>query len=78
VAIEDTGSGIAADSLPHIFEPFFTTKEIGEGTGLGLAVAQGIVTEHGGWIAVDSTVGRGTRFSIYLPLAAVEPHTAVA
>ncbi len=78
VTVEDNGSGISPDSLPHIFEPFFTTKEIGEGTGLGLAVAQGIITEHGGWIAVESTLGRGTRFSIFLPAATVKPEAAVA
>lgn len=78
VTIEDNGAGISADSLPHIFEPFFTTKDVGEGTGLGLAVAQGIVAEHGGWIAVDSALGRGTRFSIFLPQATVKQDRAVA
>jgi len=78
VSVEDTGSGIAADALSHIFEPFFTTKPVGEGTGLGLGVAQGIVAEHGGWIAVDSAVGRGTRFSIFLPQATMESDSAVA
>jgi two-component system, NtrC family, sensor kinase len=69
IIVEDEGTGIAAADLQRIFEPFFTTKGVGEGTGLGLAVANGIVTEHGGWIAVDSTVGKGARFSIFLPLA---------
>jgi two-component system NtrC family sensor kinase len=69
ITVEDNGTGIAADHLPRIFEPFFTTKGVGEGTGLGLAVADGIVAEHGGWIAVDSAPGRGSRFSIFLPLA---------
>ena len=70
VLVDDTGIGIPPDRLPHIFEPFFTTKAIGEGTGLGLAVAHGIVSEHGGWIAVESEFGTGSRFSIYLPVPA--------
>jgi two-component system NtrC family sensor kinase len=78
VTVADTGSGIAADALPHLFEPFFTTKETGEGTGLGLPVAQGIVAEHGGWITVDSTVGQGACFAIYLPQAVVQPETVAA
>ncbi|HVN88098.1 MAG TPA: ATP-binding protein [Candidatus Binatia bacterium] len=70
VNIEDEGQGIPATQLSRIFEPFFTTKGVGQGTGLGLAVAHGIVAEHGGWISVESTVGKGSRFSIYLPLPA--------
>jgi two-component system NtrC family sensor kinase len=65
--IEDTGIGISAEDMPKIFEPFFTTKEIGKGTGLGLAVSYGIVTEHSGKLSVRSHVGRGTTFTIYLP-----------
>ena len=67
LAVNDQGSGIAPDVLPHIFEPFFTTKDVGEGTGLGLSVSYGIVRDHGGWITVDSAPGRGSTFSIYLP-----------
>jgi two-component system, NtrC family, sensor kinase len=68
--VVDEGAGIAADVLPHIFEPFFTTKGVGEGTGLGLCVSYGIVRDHGGWIAVDSAVEKGSRFSVYLPARA--------
>jgi two-component system NtrC family sensor kinase len=69
VAIEvaDTGAGIAQEDMPKIFEPFFTTKEIGKGTGLGLAVCYGIISEHGGRISVRSNIGKGTTFSIFLP-----------
>ncbi len=69
VCVRDEGHGIASEHLPRIFEPFFTTKDVGEGTGLGLAVTYGIVREHGGWIAVASEVGRGAAFTIHLPVA---------
>jgi signal transduction histidine kinase len=78
VRVEDNGVGIPPDRLPHIFEPFFTTKSVGEGTGLGLAVAHGIISEHGGWIAVESELGKGSRFSIYLPVPADAGETAAA
>ncbi len=67
VGISDTGVGISPENLPKVFEPFFTTKEIGRGTGLGLAVCYGILTEHGGSLDVQSTVGTGTTFTITLP-----------
>jgi two-component system, NtrC family, sensor kinase len=67
VDVIDTGIGIPTDNLPKIFEPFFTTKEVGKGTGLGLAVCYGILTEHGGTLDVQSSVGYGTTFTITLP-----------
>jgi two-component system, NtrC family, sensor kinase len=70
VRIQDQGPGIEPKDLPRIFEPFFTTKDVGEGTGLGLPVAHGIVQEHGGWIAVESEPGRGSAFTIHLPCGA--------
>lgn len=69
VVLSDTGVGIAPENLDRVFLPFFTTKDVGEGTGLGLAVVHGIVTHHGGAVRVDSQVGRGTRFEIELPSA---------
>jgi two-component system, NtrC family, sensor kinase len=68
VVVQDEGPGIPADLIPRVFEPFFTTKDVGEGTGLGLSVAHGIVRDHGGWIAVESELGKGTRFALHLPL----------
>ncbi len=70
IRVDDQGAGIPADQIPHVFEPFFTTKDVGEGTGLGLSVAWGILREHGGWIDVASTPGRGTSFRLYLRPAA--------
>ncbi|MDH3716841.1 MAG: HAMP domain-containing histidine kinase [Planctomycetota bacterium] len=65
--VRDEGEGIAAEDIEQLFEPFFTTKQVGEGTGLGLSIAYGIVQEHGGWIGVESEVGQGSCFTVYLP-----------
>jgi len=68
ISIRDDGSGIPAEILPRIFEPFVTTKDLNHGTGLGLAVSRGIVERHGGKIAVESEVGKGTTVTITLPV----------
>lgn len=70
VEVEDTGQGIPEENLKRIFDPFFTTKPVGKGTGLGLALTYGIVNRHGGRIEVESTVGKGTRFRVSLPIGA--------
>jgi len=66
ISIEDTGTGISKENIEKVFEPFFSTKALDKGTGLGLAMSYGIIKEHGGYIHVDSVVGKGTRFEIYL------------
>ncbi|HVF30389.1 MAG TPA: ATP-binding protein [Pyrinomonadaceae bacterium] len=68
IEIEDTGVGIKTEDLSKVFEPFFTTKEVGMGTGLGLAVCYGIITDHGGRLSARSSLGKGTTFTIYLPI----------
>jgi two-component system, NtrC family, sensor kinase len=67
VEVRDRGQGIPEDARARIFDPFFTTKPVGEGTGLGLSVAYGIVADHGGWIDVASEAGRGSIFTVWLP-----------
>jgi len=81
IAVHDTGGGIAVADIAHVFEPFFTTKPAGSGTGLGLAITKRIVDDHGGRIGVESHRGRGTTFTIDLPvaeLAADEPAAGAA
>ena len=68
LTVTDTGTGIGPDTLDKIFDPFFTTKEIGQGTGMGLSIAHGIIKDYGGTITVDSTVGLGTTFHCYFPV----------
>lgn len=68
VEVADNGTGIPPDVLPKIFDPFFTTKEIGKGTGLGLSISYQIIKDHGGRINVESQIGCGTKFTVWLPL----------
>lgn len=73
IKVSDQGCGIEPATLMHIFEPFFTTKEVGKGTGLGLATVHGIIKQHRGWVEVESIVGKGSTFSVYLRLSAQIP-----
>lgn len=73
IMISDTGPGIDTEIINQIFDPYFTTKEVGKGSGMGLAVVHGIVKSHRGAIAVDSSQGKGTKFSILFPLATEKP-----
>ena len=72
VAVTDTGKGIPVEVQQRIFEPFFTTKDVGKGTGLGLSISYEIIQKHGGDISVKSDVGKGTTFTVRLPLQPVQ------
>jgi signal transduction histidine kinase len=72
ISVEDTGAGIPPEVIGHIFEPFFSTRKHAGGTGLGLAICDGIVRAAGGRIAVNSVLGKGTRFDVLLPRAAAK------
>jgi CheY-like chemotaxis protein len=76
LSVRDNGTGIAPENRERIFEPFFTTKKVGDGTGLGLAIMWNVVLNMGGWIEVDSTIGKGTTFHIYLPQVKSLPRPA--
>ena len=72
VRIKDTGCGIPRDKIDRVFDPFFTTKETGKGTGLGLSVSHGIIEQHKGETAVESSPGEGTTFTVTIPGAPAE------
>jgi two-component system NtrC family sensor kinase len=73
IEVEDEGSGIPPEVRERIFDPFFTTKPVGEGTGLGLSISYGIVNDHGGTSEVDCTPGKGSRFTVELPIREKRP-----
>jgi signal transduction histidine kinase len=73
LVVTDTGKGIEAAIMPRLFDPYFTTKEVNEGLGMGLAVVHGIVKEHGGFIKIESTPGKGTMVEVLLPLLKEPP-----
>jgi len=76
IRISDTGAGIRPEHLSRIFDPFFTTKGVGKGTGLGLSISYAVVKEHDGRLEVRSEVGRGSTFTIVLPLERNNPRGA--
>jgi two-component system, NtrC family, sensor kinase len=78
VVVQDTGKGIQPENLPRIFDPFFTTKPVGKGTGLGLSLSYGIVQKHQGRIEVTSEVGKGTTFTVFLPIGTASANPTVA
>jgi two-component system NtrC family sensor kinase len=77
-AVIDTGCGIPEKNLRRIFDPFFTSKAVGQGTGLGLSVSHGIVQAHGGLIEVDSKVGEGSTFRVFLPINSQDAQVVAA
>jgi two-component system, NtrC family, sensor kinase len=73
ISIKDNGVGISEETINKIFDPFFTTKPVGLGTGLGLSISSGIMKQHGGQIEVDSKIGEGTLFTLYIPVIDISP-----
>ena len=76
IAVSDTGKGISEEHMKKIFDPFLTTKPVGKGTGLGLSLSYGIINKHGGRIEAASQIGKGTRFTVFLPIRQCEEKAA--